>query len=116
MVEKLEALLGKVIIERESAREQVGRIIVPEASRERPWSGIVHSVGPGYHDMKTQKFVSPPELKPGDRVLVNRYCGYNVTIDGRQHLVCEFKEVICAIPHNVDISCMDVKQVEHGVA
>ncbi len=79
-----------VVIETAEAETQTpGGIIIPEVAKEKPQWGIVVSAGPGAYRKENEKkdekkkFV-PTEVKPGDKVLYERYMASEFDLDGRK--------------------------------
>ncbi len=74
---KLEPLEDRVALERVPEQTGAGRLYIPETAREKPQEFIVAEVGPGrFQDGK----LVPMTVEPGDRVLLGKYSGVEVTI------------------------------------
>ncbi len=88
---KIKPLNDWVVIQAAEAEEKTqGGIIIPEVAKEKPQWGIVVSAGPGAYKTekekgreKEKKFVAT-EVKPGDRVLYERYMAKEFNMDGRK--------------------------------
>lgn len=86
-----------VYIRPDRAPDREGHIIIPEyrraeRAREEGATGTVVRVGPG--DVTHKGARIPMELRPGDRVLFERYAGMEREIDGEKLLVMEENHVL----------------------
>jgi chaperonin GroES len=89
-------LADRIVVKREDPSEQVrGGIIIPDSAKEKPQEGRVIAVGPGRVDDKGTR--TPLELKPGDRILMGKYSGTEVRIDGEEHIIMREDDVLAVI-------------------
>ncbi len=89
-------LHDRVLIKRVEEEEQVrGGIIIPDTAKEKPQEAEVVSVGPGklQDDGKRQ----PMDVKAGDRVLVGKYSGSEIKIDGEEYMILREDEILAII-------------------
>ena len=100
-MQNIEALFGYVAIRRDVKDRSAGGIIIPDQAKDRkPAAGEVVSVGPGKWDAGT--FVKPT-LKPGDRVLVNVYAGFDIDLEGGMRLLLvPESSVLARLPEKSD--------------
>src|SRR5512139_50125 len=85
----LKPLQDWAVIRRSEAEERTsGGIIIPEVAKEKPLEGIIVAIGPGRYKPekgkekeKKKKFV-PTVLKPGQRVIYQKYAEREVELDG----------------------------------
>ena len=83
---KLKPLRDRVLLRRSQEEERtVGGIIIPDTAKEKPMEAEVLAVGPGARDDKGK--VTPLDVEPGDRVLIGKWSGTEVTIDGEELLI-----------------------------
>jgi chaperonin GroES len=83
----------RVLLRRiEEAEQNVGGIIVPDTAREKPQQAEVMAVGSGrvLDDGK----VLPPILKKGDKVLIGKWSGTEVKLEGDDYLILKEDEVL----------------------
>ncbi len=88
---KIKPLNDWVVIQTAEAEEKTaGGIIIPETAKEKPQWGTVVGAGPGVYKPekekgreKEKKFIAT-EVKPGDRVLYERYMAKEFDLDGRR--------------------------------
>jgi chaperonin GroES len=72
-----------------------GGIIIPDSAREKPMESIVVALGTGKIDDKGQKV--PFEVKKGDRVLVSKYGGTEIKMDGKEYKILNTEDVLAII-------------------
>ena len=83
---KLKPLRDRVLLRRSQEEERTaGGIIIPDTAKEKPMEAEVLAVGPGARDDKGK--VTPLDVEPGDRVLIGKWAGTEVTIDGEELLI-----------------------------
>ena len=93
---KARPLHDRVLLKRIEEKEVVkGGIIIPDTAKEKPMEGEVIAVGPGkiMDDGKR----SPMEVKAGDRVLVGKYAGTEIKIEGEEHLIMREDDILGVI-------------------
>ena len=84
-------LLVRRIEEQETVR---GGIIIPDTAKEKPQQGEVIAVGPGrFEDGKRV----PLDVKKGDKVLMGKYSGSEVKIDGTDYIIIREDEVLAIV-------------------
>jgi chaperonin GroES len=93
---KVRPLADRILVKREEPSETVrGGIIIPDTAKEKPQEAKVVAVGPGKVDDDGKR--TPLELKVGDRILVGKYAGTEVKIDGVEHLIMREDDVLAVI-------------------
>jgi len=86
-------LRDRVLVRRiEEAEQKVGGIIVPDSAKEKPLQAEVIAVGSGRVLDSGQKL--PLDLKPGDKVLIGKWSGTEVKVDGEELLILKEDEVL----------------------
>ena len=84
-------LHDRVIVKRIEEQEVVkGGIIIPDTAKEKPQEAAVVAVGPGTKDVEMQ-------VKTGDRVLIGKYAGTEVKIDGQEHLILRQDDILAVV-------------------
>jgi chaperonin GroES len=76
----------------EEAEQVRGGIIIPDTAKEKPQEAEVVAVGSGR--LLENGTRVPPTLKAGDRVLVGKWAGTEVKIDGNEYLILKEDEVL----------------------
>ena len=73
-------LLVEPLEEKETKK---GGIIIPDSAKEKPQEGVIVALGTGKTDDNGKKV--PFEIKKGDRVLVSKYGGTEIKLDGKEY-------------------------------
>ena len=92
---KLKPLFDKVVLKKVEAEEttKVG-IILTGSAKEKPDMSEVVAVGPGgMIDGKEVKMV----LNVGDRVIVGKYSGTEVKLDGEEYTVVSQSDILAVV-------------------
>ncbi len=86
-------LADRILIRRIEEKESIrGGIIIPDTAKEKPQEGEVVAVGPG---RKTEEGkLVPVDLKKGDRVLIGKYSGTDVKLDGVEYVILREDDVL----------------------
>jgi len=93
---KVRPLNDQIIVERvESEGKTAGGIIIPETAKEKPREGKVIAAGSGKMNSKGKRL--PMEVKPGQRILFERYAGTEIKIDGEDYLMMREDDVLCVV-------------------
>lgn len=93
---KIKPLADRILVKREEPSETVrGGIIIPDTAKEKPQEGKVVSVGPGRLDDNGKRI--PMEVKKGNRILMGKYSGTEVKINGDEHLIMREDDVLAVI-------------------
>jgi chaperonin GroES len=86
-------LRDRVLVKRIEEQEQrIGGIIVPDSAKEKPQQAKVISVGSGR--VNDEGRVIPPDVKVGDYVLIGKYAGAEITLDGDEYLIVREDEIL----------------------
>ena len=94
---KLRPLYDKIVVKRFEEQEQrtASGIIIPDTAKEKPQIGEIIAVGEGKLLQNGQQV--PPKVKPGDKVVFNKYAGTEVELDGEKFLIMSEDEVLAII-------------------
>jgi chaperonin GroES len=93
---KVRPLADRILVKRVEADETVrGGIIIPDTAKEKPQEGKVIAVGAGRLDENGKRI--PVEVKKGDRILMGKYAGTEVKIDGEEHIIMREDDVLAVI-------------------
>jgi chaperonin GroES len=93
---KVRPLADRILVKREEPSETVrGGIIIPDTAKEKPQEGKVVEVGPGRVDEDGNRVAL--EVKKGDRILMGKYAGTEVRIEGEEHLIMREDDVLAVI-------------------
>ncbi|MFQ6037872.1 MAG: co-chaperone GroES [Candidatus Aminicenantales bacterium] len=93
---KVTPLHDRVLLKRLEEREQTkGGIIIPDTAKEKPQEAEVIAVGKGR--VTEDGKVIPLDVKKGDKVLIGKFSGTEVTIDGEEHVIVREEEILAKI-------------------
>lgn len=89
----IKPLGDRILLKRvESDERTKGGIIIPDTAKEKPPEARVVAIGAGKR--LEDGTVRPLEVKVGDRVLVGKYSGNELKLDGEEHLIVREDEVL----------------------
>ncbi len=92
----IQPLGDRVLVEPLKDDETVkGGIIIPDSAKEKPQQGKVIAVGTGKLDDSGNKI--PFNVKKGDRVLMPKYGGTEVKIDGKEYQIMREDDILGVI-------------------
>jgi chaperonin GroES len=81
---KIKPIGDRILVKHIEEKEQVrGGIIIPDSAKEKPQEAEVIALGTGKKDENGK--VSAFDVKVGDRVLISKYGGSEVKIDGEKY-------------------------------
>ncbi len=69
-----------------------GGIIIPDSAKEKPQEGKIVAIGTGKTDDNGKKI--PFEVKKGDKVLISKYGGTEVKINGENYLIMREDDIL----------------------
>ncbi|MEO7095254.1 MAG: co-chaperone GroES [Polyangiales bacterium] len=69
-----------------------GGLFIPDNAKEKPLEATVLAVGTGKR-LESGR-IEPLTVKPGDRILIGKYTGSVVKIDGEDHLIVSEDEIL----------------------
>ena len=86
----------RVLVQHIEEKEQVrGGIIIPDSAKEKPQEAKVIALGTGKRDENGK--VTPFEVKVGDRVLISKYGGTEIKVDGKDYLIMREDDILGVI-------------------
>ena len=93
---KVRPVGDRILVEAVEEKEtRKGGIIIPDTAKEKPMESLVIALGTGKTDDKGQKI--PFEVKKGDRVLVAKYGGTEIKLDGKDYRILTSDDVLAVI-------------------
>lgn len=96
MATKLKPLGDRVLVEPVEEQEvKKGGIIIPDTAKEKPTEARVVSLGTGKKDDDGKDV--PFEVKKGDRVLISKYGGTEVKLDGKEYKILNSDDILAII-------------------
>ena len=96
MALNVKPLGDRVLVEPQEEREvKKGGIIIPDSAKEKPTEGVIRALGTGKKD-DNGKFL-PFEVKVGDRVLISKYGGTEIKIDGKEYKLLNSDDILAVV-------------------
>ena len=90
---KVRPLADRILLRRVEAEEQVqSGIIIPDTAKEMPQEAEVIAVGPGKPNKTGDLIV--PDVEPGTKVLIGKFAGTEVEIDGDEYVIVSEDDVL----------------------
>jgi chaperonin GroES len=96
-----------VIVPSEAMTRTAGGLFIPDAAKEKPAEGTVEAIGPGAleeekrrekkKEKKERKFIAT-SVKPGERVMYDRYAGQKITIGGVERVLVREASILGILP------------------
>ncbi len=92
----IQPLADRVLVEPLKEEEvKKGGIIIPDTAKEKPQEGKIIAVGTGKLDENGKKIEF--NVKKGDRVLMPKYGGTEVKIDGKEYQIIREDDILAII-------------------
>ncbi|HUW70487.1 MAG TPA: co-chaperone GroES [bacterium] len=86
---KVNPLGDRVLIKvQEGDTKTAGGIIIPQTAQEKTQTGVVIAIGTDTDVIKVKK---------NDKVMYDKYAGTQIKIDGADHLIVKFSDVLAII-------------------
>lgn len=96
MALNLKPLGDRVLVEPVEEKEtKKGGIIIPDSAKEKPTEAVVVALGTGKTDDHGKKV--PFEVKKGDRILISKYGGTEVKLDGKEYKILSSDDILGVI-------------------
>ena len=93
---KIKPLHDRVLAKRiEEEEKSSGGIIIPDTAKEKPMQAKVISVGKG--KVTEDGKVLPMEVRAGDKILISKYAGTEIQIEGEEHIILREDEILGVI-------------------
>jgi chaperonin GroES len=96
-------LYDRIVVQRIEEKEQMqGGLHIPDSAKEKPQEARVTAVGKGKR-LEDGKLV-PLDVKVGDRILLGKYSGNEIQLDGQELLVIREDEVLGVVEGGVKLA------------
>ena len=93
---KVRPLHDRILVLRLDAEAKTaGGIIIPDTAKEKPMESIIVALGTGKTNDDGKKV--PFEVKKGDRVLVSKYGGTEIKLDGKDYKILSTDDILAVI-------------------
>ena len=89
-------LADRVLVKRldEAEEQKVGGIIIPDTAKEKPQEAEIVAVGPGRIEDGERVGL---EVSVGDKVLIGKYSGTEVKIEGEEFLIMREDDILAIV-------------------
>jgi chaperonin GroES len=98
MTLKVRPIGDRILVEPVEEKEEKGKkggIIIPDTAKEKPMESVVVAVGSGKVSDDGKRV--PFEVKKGDRVLVSKYGGTEIKLDGKEYKILNGDDILAVI-------------------
>jgi chaperonin GroES len=85
-------ILAERVVEQDKTR---GGLFIPDNAKEKPMEAIVISVGSG--KLLDNGAIQALTVKAGDKVLIGKYSGSEVKLDGKDHIILSEDDVLAIL-------------------
>ena len=93
MAVNVRPLADRVIVKPiEASESKKGGIIIPDTAKEKPQEGQVVALGTGKRDDDGK--LIPFTVKKGDKVLISKYGGTEIKIEGDMYLIMREDDIL----------------------
>lgn len=93
---KMRPLHDRVLARRLAEEDKTsGGLFIPDSAKEKPLEAMIIAVGTGkiLENGKTQTLL----VKAGDRVLIGKYSGSEVKLDGTDHIILREDDILAIV-------------------
>ena len=92
----IKPLADRVLVKRldEAEEQKVGGIIIPDTAKEKPQEAEIVAAGPGRIEDGERVGL---EVSVGDKVLIGKYSGTEVKIEGEEYLIMREDDVLAIV-------------------
>lgn len=92
----LKPLSNRVLVKRLEGQDKMkGGIILPDSAKKKQETAEVIAVGPGKKDKNDQ--LIPMPVKPGDKVLMDKYSGQEVVLNDEEYVIVRAEDIVAII-------------------
>ncbi|MBX3746186.1 MAG: co-chaperone GroES [Verrucomicrobiae bacterium] len=96
MALNVKPLGDRVLVEPVEEKEvKKGGIIIPDSAKEKPMEAVVRALGTGKVDDNGKKV--PFEVKVNDRVLISKYGGTEIKLDGKEYKILGADDILAIL-------------------
>jgi chaperonin GroES len=93
---KIRPLHDRIVAERVAeAPKTSGGLFIPDNAKEKPLEAVVIAVGTGKR--LDSGVLQPLTVKAGDKILVGKYTGSEIKLDGKDHLILREDDVLAVL-------------------
>jgi len=96
MAANIQPLGDRVLVEQTEEKEvKKGGIIIPDTAKEKPMEAVIVALGTGKTKDDGSKVAF--EVKVGDRILISKYGGTEIKVDGKEYKILNSDDILAVI-------------------
>jgi chaperonin GroES len=93
---KIRPLHDRILARRVQEEEKTaGGLFIPDTAKEKPLEAQVIAVGNG--KLLDNGQLRPLDVKAGDKILIGKYTGSEVKLDGEEHIILREEDVLAVL-------------------
>jgi chaperonin GroES len=93
---KIRPLYDRILAKRLAEEQKTpGGLFIPDSAREKPLEALVIAVGAGR--VLDSGMTQPLSVKVGDKVLIGKYSGSDVKVEGEDHIILREDDVLAVL-------------------
>lgn len=93
---KFQPLQDRVLVQRIETESKVkGGLVLPDSAKKKQETAKVIAIGPGKKDQSGK--LMPIGVKPGETILMDKYSGQDVTVNGEEFVVVRDSDIIATV-------------------
>jgi chaperonin GroES len=93
---KIRPLYDRILAARVAEEQKTaGGLYIPDTAKEKPLQAVVIAVGSG--KMLDTGKAQPLTVKAGDKILIGKYSGSEVKLEGKDHIILSEDDVLAII-------------------
>ena len=93
---KVRPLHDRILVKRTEEEERTsGGIIIPDTAKEKPLQARVVAIGSG--KVQDDGSVRPLEVSVGDKILIGKYSGTDISLEGEEHVILREEDVLAIV-------------------
>jgi len=86
-------MFDRILVQRnEEPTKTKSGLFLPEAAKEKPSEGTILAVGQGR--LNGDGKITPLAVKPGDRVIFEKYAGTEIKVDGEERIILREDDIL----------------------
>lgn len=85
-----------IMVQPHAAEDKIGTLWLPETAKEKPQTCTVIQLGNGKleRDAKGEWFTHPHRVKVGDKLIISKYGGTEVNVDGKTYKLVHADDIM----------------------
>ena len=93
---KIRPLHDRILAKRVAEEEKTaGGLFIPDTAKEKPLEAVVIAVGNG--KLLESGKLQALEVKAGDKILIGKYTGSEVKLDGEEHIILREDDILAVL-------------------